>query len=367
MATFLIAHGAWSGGWSWKKLRPEMAARGHTILTPTYTGLGERAHLARADLGLSDHVADMLGVIEAEELSGFILVGHSYGGLVATGVAMLVPDKVGALVYLDAFVPEAGESVFTFRLPFVLAGLLGLWLCFPVARALVGARAAWLATLLLAVHPMHVFYSRFARAYSIVFLAMDVTAILDQLGIERAHVVGHDWGAATAWATAAFAPERVDHLVALSVGHPTSFATAGFEQRQKSWYMLLFQFAPQAENWLEADEGANFRAFTAHPDFDAVFAEVRANRSLTPALNYYRANVGPDALTGPPVDLPPIQSPAMGVWSSGDFALTEQQMTGSTAFCTAGFRYERVSGACHWLQWEAPGTVNELLVDFLPR
>ena len=80
------------------------------------------------------------------------------------------------------------------------------------------------------------------EAYSIPFLAIDVTAILDHLGIEQAHVVGHDWGAAVAWATAALAPERVDHLVAMSVGHPTAFASMGMAQREKSWYMLLFQF-----------------------------------------------------------------------------------------------------------------------------
>ena len=89
-------------------------------------------------------------------------------------------------------------------------------------------------------------------AYAIPFLAIDVTAILDALSIERAHVVGHDWGAAVAWATASFAPERVDHLVALSVGHPSSFGTAGMTQREKSWYMLLFQFAGVADSQCSA-------------------------------------------------------------------------------------------------------------------
>ncbi len=203
-------------------------------------------------------------------------------------------------------------------------------------------------------------------AYSIVFLAMDVVAILDHLGHAKAHVVGHDWGAATAWAAASFAPDRVDHLAALSVGHPSAFAGAGLAQREKSWYMLLFQFAPQAEQWLTMNDGANFREWSNHPDFEAVLAELERDGSLTPALNYYRANVGPDALVGPPLELPPIQSPTMGVWSSGDFALTEQQMTGSAAFCANGFRYERVEGPGHWQQWEAPDEVNALLLDFLP-
>ena len=204
-------------------------------------------------------------------------------------------------------------------------------------------------------------------AYSIVFLAMDATAVLDAVGVQKAHVVGHDWGAAVAWAAASFAPDRVDHLVALSVGHPSSFGTAGFAQREKSWYMLLFQFHPQAEQWLTMNGWANAREWSKHPDLDAVIADLERDGSLTPALNYYRANVNADALVGPPLELPAIQSPTMGVWSSGDFALTEQQMTGSAAFCASGFRYERVEGPGHWLQWEAPDEVNGLLLDFLPR
>ncbi|MGQ0831943.1 MAG: alpha/beta fold hydrolase [Microthrixaceae bacterium] len=203
--------------------------------------------------------------------------------------------------------------------------------------------------------------------YAIPFLALDATAVLDHLGLERAHLVGHDWGAAVVWATAALAPDRVDHLVAMSVGHPSAFAQMNMSQREKSWYMLLFQFAPQAEQWLTADGGANFREWCHHPDFDAVFAELQADQSLTPGLNYYRANVTPDALVGPPLELPPIQSPTMGIWSSGDFALTETQMTSSSAFCSNGWRYERIDGPDHWVQWEAPEQVNRLLVDFLPN
>ena len=101
-------------------------------------------------------------------------------------------------------------------------------------------------------------------------------------------MVGHDWGAVVAWAIGALAPTRLDHLVAMSVGHPSAFTSTGMAQREKSWYMLLFQFAPQAEQWLTMDDGANFREFCQHPDFDAVFAEYVGNGSLTPGLNYYR-------------------------------------------------------------------------------
>ncbi len=205
------------------------------------------------------------------------------------------------------------------------------------------------------------------EAYSIPFLAIDLTAVLDHLGIERAHLVGHDWGAAVVWATASLAPDRVDHLVPLSVGHPNAFGDLSIAQREKSWYMLLFQFAPQAEQWLTVDGGVNFRAWCDHPDFDAVYAELQRDGSLTPGLNYYRANITPDAMVGPPPELPAVQSPTMGVWSSNDFALLEEQMTASAACCAGTWRYERIDGPGHWMQWEAPEAVNRLLLDFLPR
>jgi pimeloyl-ACP methyl ester carboxylesterase len=205
------------------------------------------------------------------------------------------------------------------------------------------------------------------ESYAIPFLAIDVTAILDHLGIERAHVVGHDWGAAVAWAVASFAPERVDHLVAMSVGHPSAFGAAGLAQREKSWYMLLFQFRGIAEQWLTMNAWANFRAWSRHPDADAVIADLERDGSLTPGLDWYRANLTPQSLVQPPLELPPVQAPTMGMWSSGDFALLEEQMTASAGFCARGFRYERIDGPGHWMQWEAPEAVNARLLDFLPR
>jgi pimeloyl-ACP methyl ester carboxylesterase len=203
-------------------------------------------------------------------------------------------------------------------------------------------------------------------AYALPFLAGDVLGVLDQLGVTRAHVVGHDWGAALAWALGSLAPDRVDHLVALSVGNPLSFGDAGFEQLEKSWYMLLFQFPGVAEQWLSADGWANFREWGRHPDEAEVIAELERNGSLTPGLNWYRANVPPERFVSPPMELPPVQAPTMGVWSSGDMALTEAQMTGSEKYVAGSWRYERIDGAGHWMQLEAPDRVNELLLDFLP-
>jgi len=111
VATYLICHGAWSGGWSWAKIRLRLRAAGHTVFTPTYTGLGDRAHLVHPMVDLETHIQDILAVIEAEDLADFVLVGHSYGGMVATGVADRVPERVRRLIYLDAFVPADGQSL----------------------------------------------------------------------------------------------------------------------------------------------------------------------------------------------------------------------------------------------------------------
>ena len=204
------------------------------------------------------------------------------------------------------------------------------------------------------------------EAYSLPLLAADVQAILARQQIGRAHVVGHDWGAVLAWVLASLAPGNVDHLVALSVGHPVTFRRT-LEQRQKSWYMLLFQFPGIAERWLTYDNWGNFRTWARHPDTDQVIAGLEADGSLTPGLNWYRANIPPESWAGPPPRLPPVQAPSMGIWNSGDFALTEVQMTDSAINVTGPWRYERLDGPGHWMQLEAPDQVNALLLDFLPR
>jgi pimeloyl-ACP methyl ester carboxylesterase len=112
--TFLLCHGAWGGGWSWKKMHPLMQAAGHRLLTPTYAGLGERAHLANPDVDLETHIQDILNVIKYEDLRDFVLLGHSYGGMVATAVADRARDSINQMVYLDAFVPRDGECLLDF-------------------------------------------------------------------------------------------------------------------------------------------------------------------------------------------------------------------------------------------------------------
>lgn len=203
------------------------------------------------------------------------------------------------------------------------------------------------------------------QAYSMRLLVGDVLAVMDDAGVPRAHVVGHDWGAAIAWVLAARASAHVERLVTLSVGHPATIRTRGYEQYEKSWYILLFLFAGVAEEWLSANHWTNFRKWARHPDSEQVIQDLEANGSLTPGLNYYRANVSPRSYVHPDPGLPPIQAPTMGVWSSGDLALTEAQMIDSAAGVAGPWRYERLDGPGHWMQLEAPGEVNRLLLDFL--
>jgi pimeloyl-ACP methyl ester carboxylesterase len=112
MATFVLIHGAWAGGVVWREMVPRLRQAGHEVHAPTLTGIGERKHLLGRTVDLDTHIDDVLGVIDDADLSDIVLVGHSYGGMVITGVADRVPDRIASLVYLDAFVPEAGKAVF---------------------------------------------------------------------------------------------------------------------------------------------------------------------------------------------------------------------------------------------------------------
>ncbi len=136
-----------------------------------------------------------------------------------------------------------------------------------------------------------------------------------------------------------------------------SFAAAGMAQREKSWYMLLFQFEGIAEEWLSADDWANLRAWVTRdgalpepPDMDRWIADLSRPAALTAALGWYRSNLPPAALVGPQLELPAVQCPTMGVWSDGEFALTEAQMTGSAAH-VEGLSARRATRSC-----AAPGT-----------
>src|SRR5579871_2463091 len=102
MATYVLVHGAWHGSWCWKRVRRQLQQAGHDVFTPTLTGVGERSHLNSREINLDTHIADIVNLIRWEELSEVILCGHSYGGCVISGAAGHIPERIGALVYLDA-------------------------------------------------------------------------------------------------------------------------------------------------------------------------------------------------------------------------------------------------------------------------
>ena len=200
------------------------------------------------------------------------------------------------------------------------------------------------------------------EAYALPVAVADVVGILDELGIDRAHIVGHDFGAALAWAVALRAPDRVHRLVVISVGHPG--APRSYEQREKAWYQLFFQFEGIAEQWWQHDDWALFRAFLrGNGDLDQYVADFSRPGALTASLNWYRANLAPRP-PGPPSDFPPVKAPTLGIWSSDDHYLTEDRMIASESFVDAPWRYERIDGS-HWVPLDAPDRLNELLLEWL--
>jgi len=200
------------------------------------------------------------------------------------------------------------------------------------------------------------------EAYKVAHTVVDMVAVLDACGVEKANVVCHDWGAVAGWGLTAFVPDRVERLAALSVGHPRAFTDAGFSQRMRSLYMLLFNLEEIAEEWfgMYGDE-----MLAMHRDREAVIAELNRPGALTASFGWYRANAHPRTVVNPPPVLPPIHCPVMGVWGRGETALTEAQMTGSEKYVDGPWRYERLENAAHWMQLDAADDVSGLLLDFL--
>jgi pimeloyl-ACP methyl ester carboxylesterase len=203
--------------------------------------------------------------------------------------------------------------------------------------------------------------------YAMQRIVGDLLGVLDHLGVERACVVGHDWGAAIAWVLASLYPDRVERLAVISVGSVTAYHEAGLAQREKSWYMLLFQFPGVAEQWLSESDFRNFRDLFRHPDSDTLAATLADRDRLAATLAIYRANMRAEVLvTGVP-PMPPVAAPTLGLWSTGDPALIEASVTGSARHVSGPWRYERIDGVGHWIMLEAPDRVNRLLLQFLGK
>jgi pimeloyl-ACP methyl ester carboxylesterase len=193
----------------------------------------------------------------------------------------------------------------------------------------------------------------------------DLVAILDALEIQQARVVGHDWGAAVVWLLAALQPDRVERIVAMSVGHPGA-RRRSIADREKAWYQLLFQFEGVAEELLRRDDWALFREWLRNDgDIDRYIEDLERPGALTAGLNWYRANLHPARELESRPAVPVVAAPALGRWSSEDHYLNEAPMLRSAEYVTGPWRYERIDGASHWMQLDAPDRVNALLLDFL--
>lgn len=202
------------------------------------------------------------------------------------------------------------------------------------------------------------------RDYRLTASVKDMVAVLDALEVDRAHVVCHDFGAVVGWLLAALQPDRVDRLAALSVGHPMSSRRPTIEQREKQWYMLLFQFEGIAEELLTRDDWALLREWTAGTgDQQHWIEDLSRPGALTAALNWYRANQHPSRELGERPQVPSVAAPTLGLWSDGDRYLTEEGMQRSEQFVTGPWRYERVQHASHWMQIDQPDVVNRLLLS----
>jgi len=203
-----------------------------------------------------------------------------------------------------------------------------------------------------------------ANAYRIDRIVADALALLDALGIERAALMGHDWGAVIGWTLASEHPQRFTRYIALSVGHPNAYAAAGLKQKLKAWYVFVFQLRGLAEILFKARNFAILRRIVRnHAETARWIADLSRPGRLTAGMDWYRANLW-QLLCARAAR---VNIPVMGVWSSGDVALAEDQMINSAQFLDAPFEYHLIDGVGHWLPFEAPEKVTGLVLAFLRR
>jgi len=197
------------------------------------------------------------------------------------------------------------------------------------------------------------------RNYRIEHIVRDAIGLLDALNIDEAHVVGHDWGAVIGWFLAGEHGNRFLSLTAVSVGHPRAYANAGWEQKRKGLYTFLFQLRGLTEWYLERNDFASFRKWVRdYPETEQWVRDLARPGRLTAALAWYRANLW-RMLTA---RHPRCPIPALGIWSSRDFALAESQMKNSAQFVDSSWSYERLEGPSHWIPLEAPEELTRLIL-----
>lgn len=198
----------------------------------------------------------------------------------------------------------------------------------------------------------------------------DIIALCEALNINRAHIVGHDFGAPVAWTLAAQHPDIFSTLTAISVGHVRAFLKAGLEQRLKSWYIIFHQLryfseaAYQFHDWMLL---RNLWPRSRIQDVDITIRALSRPGRLTAGLNWYRANMSLNRIVRPPAvgsyGEEIVRIPTLGIWSSDDRYLGERQMTLSEDYVEAPWRYERLDGVGHWIPDECPNKLAEILID----
>ena len=201
--------------------------------------------------------------------------------------------------------------------------------------------------------------------YGIERLVADVVGLLRALNLATpVHVVGHDWGAVVAWCLGMTRPELVRSAVAISVGHPREYRLAGLEQKRKGLYTVGWQFPGLSERWLMANDWAWMRHWLRqHPDPDPLIHGLSRPGRLTAGLNWYRANL----LSTLTRSWPECRVPMLGIWSSEDHCLAEDQMARSSRRMAAPWRYERIERAGHWLPLEQPERIATLAAEWFER
>ncbi len=199
-------------------------------------------------------------------------------------------------------------------------------------------------------------------AYTIDKIASDAIEVLKALGItEKVKLVGHDWGAFVGWYLCLTYPEQFDAFVAVSVGHPLAYRNAGLPQRLKGWYIIMFQIPGLAEWMFSAN---NYRALKkiskdAEDQTQRIDAMSQKGR-LTAALNWYRANFG-KLLTS---RFGNCSVPTLGIYSTGDVALTEKQMVDSQKYMKAAWKYVRIENSTHWIPLDQPERLSKEIIGW---
>lgn len=192
-------------------------------------------------------------------------------------------------------------------------------------------------------------------------IVADHVALLDHLGIKQVDVVGHDWGAVFAWFLAIAEPQRLRRAMAMTVGHPTSYARAGLRQKQRGWYTLFFCI-PGLSTWLlQGNSWLSLRrVFGTHPQMEHAMQRVLRPNRMRAAIRVYRANLASVLFK----THGPARVPMLGIWASGDPHLTEDQMQNSGARTAAGWTYERWDGG-HWIPLEQPERLTQRILAWL--